>query len=177
MASLPISQRSRSQQIPNRVVNHIAIAVTNAQKAAEWYSQCFGFQLIGNVVHQVARAEHPDASTFGIYPESLQELKVACMATGNGVGLEIIEFVDPHTWATDDLKHQKAGYSYICITDSDPDALAVKIVAAGGKRLSPAPLSIQEVSCSHVTDPWGNVLEIRDINFDRFASLMYPGYR
>ena len=99
------------------------------------------------------------------------------MATGNGVGLEIIEFVDPQTWATDDFKHQKAGYSYMCITDSDPDALALKIVAAGGKRLSSAPPSIQEVSCSHVTDPWGNVLEIRDINFDRFASLMYPGYR
>ncbi len=167
----------RSLQVQNRVINHIAIAVTNAQKAAEWYSRFLGFQLIGNIIHHIARADHPDASTFGIYPESLQELKVGCMATGNGVGLEIIEFANPETWTTDEFKHQKAGYSYICITDSDPAALAVSLVAAGGKRLTTALLSRQEVNCLHVTDPWGNVIEIRDTNFDRFASLTNAGQR
>ena len=165
-------------QIQNRVINHIAITVADAQKAAEWYSNILGFQLIGNHIHRINRSEHPNSSTFGIYPESLQELKVACMATDNGIGFEIIEFVDPKTYLLSErFDYQRGGFSHICVTDPDPDALVIRLVAAGGKRVSETVNPVPAVKRLYATDPWRNVIEILDISFERFASLSHPGYR
>lgn len=167
-------------QIPNRVVNHIALAVTDVLQAVEWYRDILGFELIGDHIHSIKRSEHPTASTFGIYPDTLQELKVGCMATGNGVGLEIIEFVDPKTYLSSqrfESDYQRGGFFHLCITDADPDALVKRIVASGGRRIGSTVSPVPTVKCLYAADPWGNVVEILDISFERFAGLFYPGHR
>ncbi len=102
------------------------------------------------------------------------------MATGNGVGLEIIEFVNPHTYLPTqkfEKDYQRGGFFHLCITDPDPDILAERIVARGGRRIGVTVRPVSPVKCLYAADPWGNVVEILDISFERFASLFYPGHR
>lgn len=167
-----------STQATNQVINHIGLNVPNVEKAVKWYSKMFGFQLMGNKVHYTKRSENPGSSKFSVYPESLQELKVALMTTGNGIGLEIFEFIEPKTYVPEDFfEYRRAGFFHICITDPDPDALADKIVAAGGSRIGVTVRPVPTVKCIYTSDPWGNVIEILDISFERFASLFHPGVR
>ena len=100
------------------------------------------------------------------------------MATGNGVGFEIFEFIDPKTYMPEEkFEYRRGGFFHICITDSNPDALAEKVVAAGGKQIGVTVNPVPTVTCLYTADPWGNVIEILDISFERFASLFHPGVR
>ncbi|KAH0848274.1 hypothetical protein AYO21_04304 [Fonsecaea monophora] len=163
----------------NRPFNHVGVSVPDIQKAVDWYSSLFGFQLIGNKIHDIKRAEVPNAPIFGIYPESLQHVKVAYMATGNGVGFELFEFGNPKTYVPEkEFEYHRGGFFHICVTDPEPDALVGRIVKAGGKQIGatvdpvfPVPKNIK---CLYAADPWGNVIEILDISFERLTTLANP---
>lgn len=74
------------------MINRVAVAVPSAAEAVKWYCAQFGFELIGNAISHISRASGPDSGIFRIYPEALNEVKIAYMATGNSVGFEIFEF-------------------------------------------------------------------------------------
>ncbi|KAF7547354.1 hypothetical protein G7Z17_g7786 [Cylindrodendrum hubeiense] len=119
----------------NRVFNHVAVSVCNIESVVKWYSDILGFRLLSKI-HHIKRSEKPDDAIFGIYPASLNEVKLAWMTTGNGVGFEVFEFIDPKAEPEPkSFEFHKAGFFHICVTDPDPDALAAKIVEAGGRRI------------------------------------------
>ncbi|OGM41048.1 hypothetical protein ABOM_010233 [Aspergillus bombycis] len=60
-----------------RRINHAAVSVAHIEG------------------RRVLRSEAPHAGIFHLYPEDLNEVKIAYMATGNGVGFEFFEFIDP----------------------------------------------------------------------------------
>jgi hypothetical protein len=126
---------------------------------------------LGKIAH-IKRSEVPDGAIFGIYPESLNEVKLAYMATGNGIGFEIFEFVDPKPEPQESFAYHKTGFFHVCVTDADPDSLAAEVEAEGGKRIgvtvNPAAATSagQPVKCLYVADPWGNVVEILDVSFE-----------
>lgn len=94
------------------------------------------------------------------------------MTTGNGVGFEVFQFVDPvFTRAEVDFEYNRGGFFHLCVTDPDPAALAGKIVAAGGARVGEGVILKGNVSCVYVKDPWGNVLELLDTSFERMATI------
>ncbi|OJI98321.1 hypothetical protein ASPVEDRAFT_79981 [Aspergillus versicolor CBS 583.65] len=95
-------------QTPNRVFNHVAVSVADCKAAVAWYSKVFGFELVGNQIHHIARSERPTDPIFSIYPASLQEVNMAYMSTGNGVGFEIFEFIHPKTF----VPQQEGGFEY-----------------------------------------------------------------
>ncbi|KAK3669290.1 hypothetical protein LTR78_010828 [Recurvomyces mirabilis] len=166
-------------QTHNRVINHIAVSVPDVAKAVDWYKDIFGFQLIGNTIHHVKRSDTPDAAIFFIYPSSLNEVKIAYMSTGNGVGFELFEFLDPKSYTAENtFEYHRGGFFHACVTDADPDGLADKVVAAGGKRIGQTvdPTGAG-VKCLYTQDPWGNVMEILDISFERLACLSTPAVR
>lgn len=127
-----------------------------------------GFQLIGKITH-IKRSETPGAGIFHIYPASLQEVKIAYMATGNGVGFEVFEFVDPVHLASDEFAYNCGGFFHICVTDCDPPGLARKVVQAGGKTIGTL-TNIAGNECLYLADPWGNVVEVLSTSFERLAS-------
>lgn len=142
-------------------------------KAIEFYTNVFGFQLIGDTIHHTKRSEQPDAPIFTIYPDNLYEVKIAYMSTGNGVGYELFEFIDPETYLPEkSFEYHRGGFFHACVTDVDPEGLADKVVAAGGKRIGkPVELAGMGIKCLYVADPWGNVVEILNISFERLATL------
>ncbi|KNG91520.1 hypothetical protein ANOM_000015 [Aspergillus nomiae NRRL 13137] len=167
-----------SQPTHNRVFNHVAISVLDCKAASEWYTEVFGFQLVGNQIHHIARSERPDDPIFSIYPASLNEVKMAYMTTGNGVGFEIFEFCDPKAYVPETaFEYHRGGFFHVCVTDSDPDSLAAKMVQAGGKRIGSTVHPVRDVVCLYAADPWGNVVEILDASFDRMATMASAGKR
>jgi len=95
------------------------------------------------------------------------------MATGNGVGFEVFQFIDPDFKANAvSFEYNRGGFFHICVTDPNPDALAEKVVQNGGKRQGARALVAGGAAiCVYVQDPWGNVVEILDTSFDRMATM------
>lgn len=154
----------------NRVFNHVAVSVSDIEATVDWYSRVFGFKLLGKIQH-IKRSETPDAGIFGIYPPSLNEVKLAYVSTGNGVGYEIFEFVDPKPQQTESFAYNHSGFFHVCVTDPDPDQLADRAVTAGGKRIGKTvdPSGTGAVKCLYLADPWGNVVEVLNMSFESVA--------
>ena len=141
-----------------------------------FYTNVFGFEVIGHKIHHIKRSEAPESAVFAIYPASLNEVKLAYMSTGNGVGFEVFEFIDPKAYTPEQtFEYHRGGFFHVCVTDADPDDLADRVVDAGGKRIGQTvdPTG-KGVKCLYVADPWGNVVEILDISFERLATLSAP---
>ena len=60
------------------------MSVSDIEAVTSWYTNVLGFQIIGGKIAHIRRSEKPDAPIFAIYGDSLQEVKLAYMATGNG---------------------------------------------------------------------------------------------
>ncbi len=127
---------------------------------------------MGKICH-IKRAEQPNDPIFQIYPENLQEVKLAKMVTGNGVGFELFQFINPgfKPAGTFAQQYQHGGFFHICVTDSDPEALAKKFKAAGGKQVGQTvdPSGRGEIVCMYLADPWGNIVEVLDVGFEFMA--------
>ncbi|KAJ3535075.1 hypothetical protein NM208_g7284 [Fusarium decemcellulare] len=156
-----------------RPINHVAVSVSDIEAATKWYSRVLGFQVIGDRIFHIKRSENPSAAIFAIYGDTLQEVKLAYMVTGNGVGFEVFQFLDPGFKASPvDFEYNRGGFFHICVTDANPDALADRIVREGGKRQGiTVKVAGGTATCAYVKDPWGNVIEILDSSFDRMATM------
>lgn len=95
------------------------------------------------------------------------------MATGNGVGFEVFQFIDPDFKENAvNFEYNRGGFFHICVTDPSPDALADRIVQNGGSRQgTTVKVAGGAAICVYVKDPWGNVVEILDTSFDRMATM------
>lgn len=115
-----------------RPINHVAISVSDIEAATAWNSRVLDFQVIRDRIFHIKRSEDPSPPVFAIYGESLQEVKMAYMATGNGVGFEVFQFLDPVFNAnTVDFEYNRGGFFHICVTDPDPDSLARGLCGRG----------------------------------------------
>lgn len=95
------------------------------------------------------------------------------MATGNGAGFEVFQFLDPGFKANSvDFEYNRGGFFHVCVTDPYPDALAEKVARSGGSRQGTTIAVAGGVAtCVYVKDHWGNVVEILDSSFDRMAAI------
>lgn len=150
----------------------MAVSVNDIDAVTKWYKETLGFQVIGGKILHIKRSETPDAPIFAIYGDSLQEVKLAYMATGNGVGFEVFQFINPGFKKTDiDFEYNRGGFFHLCITDAEPGALAERIVSSGGSRVGKPAIVGGGAACVYVKDPWGNVLEVLNTSFERMATM------
>jgi catechol 2,3-dioxygenase-like lactoylglutathione lyase family enzyme len=154
------------------VLNHVAVSVSNIELVVPWYTKVFGFQLINNTITHIKRSETPDAGIFSIYPSNLNDVKIAYMATGNGTGFEIFEFLDPKpVKPAQEFEYQRGGFFHVCVTDAMPEELAKTVIKEGGKMIGKMAM-VGPYKCLYVADPWGNVVEILDTSFERLATAI-----
>jgi catechol 2,3-dioxygenase-like lactoylglutathione lyase family enzyme len=150
----------------------VAVSVQDIEAVTKWYTKNLGFQVIGGKIMHMKRADTPDSPIFTIYGDSLHEVKLAYMATGNGVGFEIFQFIKPGFRENEaDFEYHRSGFFHVCVTDPTPDVLADQIVADGGSRQGSAVTLAGGVRCIYVKDPWGHVIEILSVAFDRLATM------
>lgn len=116
------------------------------------------------------RSETPAAPMIKIYPDSLQEVKTAWLGTGNSVGFEIFELVDPKFESPAAFNYNHGGFFHIAITAPDPEAMIRKVVAAGGKQIGNTIQLCGHDTALYLQDPWGNVVEVMSCSFEHLIA-------
>lgn len=160
----------------NHPINHIAISCVDLPALVSWYTRILGFQLIGEIRHFKRSVDPtPFETIFVSYPESLQELKFAVLTSGNGVGVEVFQFIEPQVRLRDEeFEYTRTGFFHICVTDPNPEALLAKIEQEGGRRVGEymkyARYGLDGHRAIYTQDPWGNVIEVMSLSLERVSS-------
>jgi catechol 2,3-dioxygenase-like lactoylglutathione lyase family enzyme len=162
--------------IKPKEINHIglSISVPDIQEAIDWYTKIFGFKVIAGPDTIVAD-ESPDGLILkDIFGQDFREAKVAWLSSGNQVGFEIFQFIDPKAERrADNFEYWKSGFFHICITDPNIEELCNKICENGGIQRGKVHKPVgdkQEYKLVYCEDPYGNIIEIFTHNFDQFIT-------
>jgi catechol 2,3-dioxygenase-like lactoylglutathione lyase family enzyme len=147
-----------------RTINHIAVSVTNLDKAVKWYQEVFGFSVMNGPIEIVVDDSRLGMVLKDIHGPKLKKMRIVWLSSGNQVGFEIFEFIDPKAErrTNDNFEYWKSGFFHICITDPNIEELCKKISESGGKQRSKiwniAPNKGYKMAFCE--DPFGNVIEI-----------------
>jgi len=115
------------------------------------------------------KSETPDAPIFKIYEGKMKAVKVAWLGTGNSVGFEVFEFVDPPHEPAPAFEYNRSGFFHIAVTAPDPEAVCERAVKEGGKQIGET-VDMGEERALYLSDPWGNVVEVLTCSFEHLMA-------
>ena len=72
-----------------------AVSVTNLDKAVKWYQEVFGFNIINGPVEIVVDDSPLGVILKDIHGPNLKKMRIVWLSSGNQVGFEIFEYIDP----------------------------------------------------------------------------------
>ena len=147
----------------SRNMNHVGLSVTDIDAAADWYVETFGCTVLMAPI-----AAEEDGSYFAeivadIFAPGFKLMKLAHLATGDGVGIELFEFTNPKAERREDnFEYWKSGIFHICLTDPNIEALAKRIDETGGRQRSKVWKLFDDkpYKVCYCEDPWGNIVEL-----------------
>jgi len=147
-----------------KIINHIALSVTDLNSAIKWYKEVFGFSVINGPVEIVVDDSPLGIAAKDIHGSKLKKMRVVWLSSGNLVGFEIFEYIDPKAErrTNDNFEYWKSGFFHICITDPNIEELCKRISESGGRQCS----KIWEITPNNgykivfIEDPFGNIIEI-----------------
>jgi catechol 2,3-dioxygenase-like lactoylglutathione lyase family enzyme len=109
-----------------------------------------------------------------VYGPELEEMKLAILTTGNGVGVEIFQFTNPpckgpnepvkfgpEIWA-------RGGFFHICFTVPDVKMVTDTAIRLGGRICGEPTQPLSGIDVTYLQDPWGNTLEIMPLGWEQF---------
>lgn len=143
---------------------HVGITVTNLDKAIEWYGNVLGFELLMGPIAVEADDSAVGRGAADVFGPRFQSFRQAHLSAGNGVVVEIFEFLEPRSEPhADNFEYWKNGFFHICVTDRDIDGLVERIAGTGGKmrtsRIWPV-FPGQKYRFCYCEDPFGNIIEV-----------------
>src|ERR671911_2792234 len=78
-----------------RAINHIAVSVTDLDKAVKWYQEVLGFTVINGPVEFGADDSLLGMVVKDIHGPNFKKMRTVWLSSGNQVGIEIFEYLDP----------------------------------------------------------------------------------
>lgn len=152
----------------NEVSNfsHIGITVSNIDKAVNFYSDVFGWEVIKEPQKSVE--DNTTIRLNDVFGKGWESFQVAHLLTPDGIGIEIFEFSE-ESKENEEFDYARLGVFHFCIQNPDPEKLLKKIVEYGGKQRMPIrkhypdEKSYRMVFCE---DPFGNVFEIYSHSYE-----------
>jgi predicted enzyme related to lactoylglutathione lyase len=160
-------------------VNHVGLTVPDIYAAIDWYGEVFGFRCIMGPRVIEATGHGEAAQLFG---SRFRRAWQAHLLTGNSVGIELFQFIDPPTRGappSDDSGRWLArGVWHVCITHPDVAAMVQRIADHGGSVLTAAHEFVpgRPWTLAYTTDPWGTVLELMSHSYaEAFGNWPQPG--
>ena len=146
-----------------RTINHIAVSVTDLDKAVKWYKEVFGFTVVNGPVEFEADDSSLGIVARDIHGPNFRKMRMVWLSSGNQVGFEMFEYIDPKAERRiDNFEYWKSGFFHICVTDPNIEELCKRISDSGGRQRS----TIWDVvpdkgfKIAFCEDPFGNVIEI-----------------
>ncbi|WP_231987243.1 VOC family protein [Mycobacterium sp. 852014-50255_SCH5639931] len=106
-------------------INHVGVTVPDIHAAIDWYGAVFGFRCImgPRVLEGVG---HPEAAS--VFGGGFRRAWQAHLLTGNSVGIELFQFIDPPTRQTGRPQEREPwfdrGIWHLCITHPDVQAMS-----------------------------------------------------
>lgn len=164
---------------PALAVNHVGLTVPDIHAAIDWYGEIFGFRCIMGPRELEVTGHVETSSVFG---GGFRRAWQAHLLTGNSVGIEIFQFIDPAPRefrpAQEQMPWLERGPWHLCITHPDVPAMVDRVVEHGGAQLAPARRFVpgRPWTLAYVTDPWGTVLELMSHSYaEVFSNWPQPG--
>ena len=156
-----------------RAINHVGLTVPDLDKAVDWYQSVLGFRVLIGPYEISVGDSYGSRMLKDFFGPELKTLRMVHMSMGNGVGLEIFEFVEPRTQLPkSDFEYTRGGFYHICVTDPNVEGLVKRIVESGGKEIS----QVWEIyrgsgfKAVYCKDPFGNVIEVLSHAYGRVWS-------
>jgi catechol 2,3-dioxygenase-like lactoylglutathione lyase family enzyme len=153
-------------------ITHVGLTVIDIAAATRWYTEVFACRHIIGPLHVRNDGSHLGDVFKGIFGKKFEEGYVSHLATANGVGIELFEFVAPRSErAEDNFTYWKTGVFHFCLVDPDIEGLAQRIERSGGKQRSKVWTLFEgePFKAVYCEDPWGNLIEI----YSHSTELMY----
>lgn len=155
------------------------MTVPDIHAAIDWYGEVFGFRCIMGP-RVLEGGGHPEAAS--VFGGRFRRAWQAHLLTGNSVGIELFQFVDPPTqdpgWAQERRPWFDRGWWHLCITHPDVAATVGRVVEHGGTLLA-APYEFvpgRPWTLAYATDPWGTMLEVMSHSYaEAFGNWPQPG--
>jgi catechol 2,3-dioxygenase-like lactoylglutathione lyase family enzyme len=156
-----------------RTINHIAVSVTDLNRAVKWYKEVFGFTVVNGPVEFEADDSSLGIAARDIHGPNFRKMRMVWLSSGNQVGFEMFEYIDPKAERRiDNFEYWKSGFFHICVTDPNIEELCKRISDSGGRQRS----RIWDVDpdkgykIAFCEDPFGNVIEIYTHSYEQLVT-------
>ena len=103
---------SSSSIVYPKIINHVAISVQDLDQAIKWYKEVFGFTIVRGPVEFVADDSLTGRAVRDIHGSDLKKMRIAWLSSGNHVGFEIFEYIEPKAQRRqDNFEYWKSGFT------------------------------------------------------------------
>jgi catechol 2,3-dioxygenase-like lactoylglutathione lyase family enzyme len=161
---------SSSSVVYPKTINHIAVSVPNLDQAIKWYKEVLRFNMIAGPVELVADDSLTGRAVVDIHSPKLKRMRMAWLSSGNQVGFEIFEYIEPKAQRRqENFEYWKSGFTHICITDPNIEDLCKRISETGGKQRTKVWEIVPDKGYKIVfcEDPFGNIIEIYSNGYEQ----------
>ena len=155
-------------QTTPRTFSHIGLSVPDLDRAVEFYRDVLGFYVI--MPPTLITDDDTDIGVMcnDVFGKGWGKFRIAHLATADRIGFELFEFEGNHA-PEDNLPFRRTGMFHFAIQDPDIEALAARIVAAGGKQRMPVREYFpgeKPYRMVYVEDPFGIVFELYSHSYE-----------
>ena len=140
-------------------VGHVGIAVSDLDRAVEFYAGALGLEPLGPVITVSPNEGH--AGTVAADVLGGVAFRQAHLSSANGVGVELFEFAGGEgSWS---------GIFHVCFVPASLDRTAARIAANGGRRTSRIwhIFSDAPYRTCYCEDPFGTTVELYSHSHER----------
>jgi catechol 2,3-dioxygenase-like lactoylglutathione lyase family enzyme len=104
------TKSSSSSIVYPKIINHIAVSVPDLDQAIKWYKEIFGFSMVRGPVELLADDSLTGRAVRDIHGPDLKKMRMASLNSGNQVGFEIFEYLEPKAQRRqDNFEYWKSG--------------------------------------------------------------------
>lgn len=151
-----------------RTFSHIGLSVPDLDAAVAFYRDVLGFYVIMEPTRITEDDSPIGVMCTDVFGPNWGSFRIAHMATGDRIGIELFEFPDNYQ-PEDNLQHRQIGMFHFAVQDPDLEGLLQRIVDAGGKQRMPVREYFpgqKPYRMVYVEDPFGIVFEIYSHSYE-----------